>query len=58
MTKAILLTSAEAAVRKGTTVRQIQRLAAAGLLPVAQRGPRGVLFFKASDVRTAPTSLR
>ena len=58
MTKPILLTSAEAATRKGTTVRQIQRLAKAGVLPVAQRGPRNTLFFKASDVRVAPSSLR
>ena len=58
MTTAILLTTAEAAARKGTTVRQIQRLAAAGVLPIAKRGPRNTLFFKASDVRVAPTSLR
>lgn len=57
MTKPIVLTSAEAASMKGTTQRQIQRLAKAGVLPVFSRGPRGVLLFKASDVRRAPKSL-
>lgn len=56
MAKPIILNSAEAAARKGVTVRQIQRLAQAGVLP-AQRGPRGVLLFKASDVIRAPRSL-
>lgn len=57
MTKPIVLTSAEAAARKQTTRRQIQRLAKAGLLPVYQRGPRGTLLFRASDVDRAPSSL-
>lgn len=57
MTKPKILTSSEAASMKGVTLRQIQRLAKAGVLPVAQRGPRGTLLFKASDVRKAPKSL-
>lgn len=57
MTKPILLTSAQAAARKGVTRRQIQRLAKAGLLPVAQRNERGALYFKASHVDRAPASL-
>jgi DNA-binding transcriptional MerR regulator len=57
MTKPKILTSAEAAALRGTTQRQIQRLAKAGVLPVFSRGPRGVLLFKASDVRRAPVSL-
>ena len=57
MTRAILLTSAEAAERKGVTRRQIRRLAKAGVLPVAERGQRGVLYFKASAVDRAPNSL-
>jgi hypothetical protein len=57
MTKPKIMTSAEAAMMKGTTQRQIQRLAKAGVLPVHSRGPRGVLFFKASDVKRAPRSL-
>ena len=57
MTKVKVLTSAEAAALRGTTQRQIQRLAAAGVLPVYQRGLRGVLLFKASDVRRTPLSL-
>lgn len=58
MTKPILLTSNEVAARRGITVRQVQRLAKAGVLPVHSVGKRGVLFFKASEVRNAPTSLR
>lgn len=57
MTKVKVLTSAEAAALRGTTQRQIQRLAKAGVLPVYQRGARGVLLFKASDVRRSPLSL-
>lgn len=57
MTKVKVLTSAEAAMLRGTTQRQIQRLAKAGVLPVFSRGPRGVLLFKASDVRRTPVSL-
>lgn len=58
MTKPILLTSSEVALRKGISQRQVQRLAKAGVLPVHSTGKRGVLFFKASTVRNAPTSLR
>ena len=58
MTKPILLTAREVADRRGITVRQVQRLANAGLLPVHSVGKRGALLFKASAVRNAPTSLR
>lgn len=58
MTKPILLTTSEVAKRKGITTRQVQRLAEAGLLPVHSVGKRNALFFKASAVRNAPTSLR
>lgn len=58
MTKPILLTTAEVAERKGLTTRQVQRLAKAGVLPVHSVGKRNALFFKASAVRNAPTSLR
>jgi hypothetical protein len=57
MTKVKVLTSREAATLRGTTQRQIQRLAKAGVLPVYDRGPRGTLLFKASDVRRSPLSL-
>lgn len=57
MTKVKTMTSAEAATLRGTTQRQVQRLAKAGVLPVYARGPRGVLLFKASDVRRTPLSL-
>lgn len=57
MTKPILFTSSMAAVRLGTTVRQVQRLAKANVLPVHSRGPRGVLYFRKSDVDRSPTSL-
>lgn len=57
MTKVKVLTSAEAAALRGTTQRQIQRLAKAGVLPVYERGLRGALLFKASDVRRTPLSL-
>lgn len=56
MTKPKILTSSEAASMKGVSLRQIQRLAKAGVLP-AMRGPRNTLLFKASDVRKAPKSL-
>lgn len=57
MTKPIMLTTAEVAKRKGTTVRQVQRLAQAGILP-ATRGKRNALLFKASDVQRAPVTLK
>lgn len=57
MTKPILLDSNEAAMRLGTTRRQVQRLAKAGLLPVHTFGARGVLFFRKSDVDRSPTSV-
>ena len=57
MTKPKMLTSEQVAMQKSTTKRQVQRLAKAGVLP-AQRGPRGVYLFKASDVkRLRSTSL-
>jgi len=58
MTKPILLNTREVADRKGLTVRQVQRLAKAGVLPVHSVGERNSLFFKASDIRNAPVSLR
>jgi excisionase family DNA binding protein len=57
MTKVKVMTSAEAAALRGTTQRQIQRLAKAGVLPVYSVGPRNTLLFKASDVRRTPLSL-
>jgi hypothetical protein len=57
MTKPVLLTSAEAAEFKGTTQRQIQRLAKAQVLPVHSVGPRNTRYFRLSDVKKAPTSL-
>jgi hypothetical protein len=57
MTKPILLDSFEASFYLGTTRRQIQRLAKAGVLPVHSRGPRGVLYFKVSDLNKTPRSL-
>lgn len=58
MAKPILLTVREVAERKNITERQVQRLAKAGVLPVAARGPRNALLFRAGDVRYAKTSLR
>lgn len=58
MTKPKLYTTAEVAEIKGTTQRQVQRLAKAGMLPVHSIGPRNTQFFKASDVRYADMSLR
>ena len=58
MTKPKMMTSAEVAVRKGLTTRQVQRLAEAGVID-STRGPRNTLLFKASDVqRLSTTSLR
>ena len=57
MTKPILFTSLTAATYLGTTRRQIQRLAKAGVLPVYTMGPRGVLYFRKADVDRTPTSL-
>lgn len=58
MAKVTLLNAREAAAYRGIGVRQVQRLAAAGVFPVAQVGPRNALFFKKSDIRYAKTSLR
>jgi len=57
MTKPKILTSREAAELRGTTQRQIQRLAKAGVLPVYSVGPRNTRLFKASDVKRVPLSL-
>ena len=57
MTKPILLDSYEASWHLGITRRQVQRLAKAGVLPVHTRGPRGVMYFKVSDLNKAPLSL-
>lgn len=58
MTAPKILTAREVAVLRGTTQRQVQRLAKAGVLPVYGTGPRNSLLFKASDVRSAPVSLK
>ena len=58
MAKVTLLNTREAAVYRGITERQVQRLAEAGLFPVAQVGARNALFFKKSEIRYAPVSLR
>lgn len=58
MTKVKLLSTREVAEIKGLTSRQVQRLAKAGVLPVADVGPRNTQFFKASDVRYMRTSLK
>lgn len=58
MSKAILLNVREAAAYRGITERQVQRLAGAGLFPVADIGPRNSLFFKKSEIRYAPVSLK
>lgn len=57
MTQPILLTAREAAELRGTTQRQIQRLAKAQRLPVYSVGARNTLYFKKSDVMRAPMSL-
>lgn len=58
MGKVTLLSASEAAAYRGIGVRQVQRLAEKGLFPVAAYGPRNALFFKKSDIRYAPVSLR
>lgn len=58
MGKVTLLTAREAAEYRGIGVRQVQRLAEAGLFPVADIGKRNSLLFKKSEIRYAPTSLR
>ena len=57
MTKPILMDSLTASQYLAVTRRQVQRLAKAGLLPVYKFGPRGVLYFRKSDVDRTPTSL-
>jgi excisionase family DNA binding protein len=57
MTNPILLNTREAAALRGTTQRQIQRLAKAGVLPVYRVAQRNSLLFKKSDVMRAPVSL-
>lgn len=57
MTKPILLTSREVSQRLDITMRQVQRLAEKGLMPVYAFGPRNVLYFRVSDVDRSPTSL-
>ena len=58
MTKIKILTTSEVAQVKGLTTRQVQRLAKAGVLPVYSTGKRGVLMFRASDVRYMKTSIK
>lgn len=58
MTKPILLKTSEAAVRLGTTERQVQRLVEADVLAPHSTGPRNVMLFKASDLRGVKVSLR
>jgi hypothetical protein len=58
MSKATLLNVREAAQYRGITERQVQRLASAGLFPVADVGARNALFFKKSEIRYAPVSLK
>lgn len=58
MAKVTLITAREAAEYRGIGVRQVQRLAAAGLFPVADFGPRNSLLFKKSEIRYAPVSLK
>jgi hypothetical protein len=58
MAKVTLLNARQAAEYRGIGVRQVQRLAAAGVFPVAEVGPRNSLFFKKSEIRYAKTSLK
>lgn len=58
MTKPILLSTREVAERKDLTTRQVQRLVKAGVLTPHSVGPRNTMFFKASAIRSMPTSLR
>lgn len=57
MTKPILFTTLTAAIYLSVTRRQVQRLAKAGVLPVHHYGPRGVEYFRKSDLNNSPTSL-
>lgn len=58
MTNPILLTAREVAELRGTTQRQVQRVAKAGLLPVYATGPRNTMLFRKSDALKAPTTLK
>lgn len=58
MAKVTLLNVREAAAYRGITERQVQRLAAAGRFPIAEVGSRNSLFFKKSEIRYAPVSLK
>ena len=58
MSKATLITVREAASYRGITERQVQRLANAGLFPIADVGPRKSYLFKKSEIRYAPVSLK
>lgn len=57
MTKAILLDTKQAAELRGTTTRQVQRVAKAGQLPVAAVEGNKQLYRK-SDVQRAKMSLK
>jgi hypothetical protein len=48
-----LLTSPQAGLILGKSARTVQRMADAGLIPVAQKlpGPNGAYLFRESDVR-------
>lgn len=50
MTKPIVLTTSEVAVRLGVSQRQAQRLAKAGTLPVYGVGERNTQYFRVADV--------
>jgi len=58
MSKATLLNVREAAAYRGITERQVQRLAERDFWKVAEVGPRNSLFFKKSEIRYAPVSLK